>query len=73
MEFNQCWFCGVHLVKGCDCDQLYTVDHVVPQIGPFVAACKKCNNLKSHSSIDDFKAWLGVDAFYGEVGGWLPW
>jgi 5-methylcytosine-specific restriction endonuclease McrA len=73
MEWNQCWYCGGRLRRNGDGENLYTVDHVIPQIGPFVAACKKCNNLKGQSSLDDFKEFLGKRLFYGELRGWKPW
>jgi 5-methylcytosine-specific restriction endonuclease McrA len=77
-EWNQCWYCGIGLTSSKrDAPTMSTIDEVIPRSwgsdGKMVMACKKCNNLKCFSSVDEFRAWLGIDAFYGELQGWQPW
>jgi 5-methylcytosine-specific restriction endonuclease McrA len=70
-EFSQCWFCGVHLRF-----KDRTIDHIHPYSWggeKMVTSCKPCNNLKGHSSLEDFRNYLGVNMFYGELKGWEPW
>ena len=70
-EYNQCWYCGKHLKF-----KERTADHIHPYSWggeKMVTSCKKCNNLKAESSVDEFREFLGVEQFYGEERGWLPW
>jgi hypothetical protein len=76
-QWSHCWFCGCRLIfTKKDHPRQRTVDHIVPESeggDKFVDSCKRCNNLKSNSSVDEFREWLGVEKFFGELRGWLPW
>ena len=76
-QWNTCWFCGCKLIMSKkDHPRQRTVDHIKPYSAGgdmFVDACKQCNNLKSHSSLQEYREWLGIETFYGESQGWEPW
>ena len=78
-EWNQCWYCGIALTPPRrDLPTTSTIDEMVARSrgnvgGKMVMACKRCNNWKCSSSIEDYRAWLGIEKFYGERMGWLPW
>lgn len=78
-EWNQCWYCGVDLVPShIDERRQHTIDELIARSrggrgGKMVTACKGCNNLKGESSVEDFKAFLQIEVFYGEQMGWQPW
>lgn len=77
-EWNQCWYCGVQLTPTKrDSITMSTIDEVIARSrgsdGKMVMACKGCNNLKLHSSVEEFRDFREVDQFYGEKMGWEPW
>jgi len=76
-QWNQCFYCGCHLIfTKKDHQRQRTVDHVTPRSSggdKFVDSCKRCNNLKGQSNIEDFREWMKLDKFYGELRGWEPW
>lgn len=77
-EWDQCWYCGVVCAPpGREGPTMRTIDEVIPRSwgsdGKMVTACKACNNLKCYSSVEEFREWLQVDKFYGELMGWQPW
>lgn len=70
-EWNQCYYCGCVLHR-----RGITFDHVIPKScggDKLVSACKACNNLKGESSLGEFREYLQIEAFYGEMHGWQPW
>ena len=75
-EWNQCWYCGRPVRRNIDYDGTATIDEVVPRCrggGKMVTACKKCNNLKGESLLEEYREYLGIERFYGEEMGWDPW
>ena len=76
-QWNQCWFCGCKLIfTKRDHPRQRTVDHFIPKFfggDKFVDACKKCNNQRGHSSIQEYREYLGVEKFFGEERKWMPW
>jgi 5-methylcytosine-specific restriction endonuclease McrA len=76
-QWNTCWYCGRRLIfSKKDSPRQRTVDHVVPESAggdKFVDSCKACNNKKGNSSLEEYREWMGVESFYGEERGWMPW
>ena len=76
-QWKFCWFCGCELIfTKKDHPRQRTVDHLVPASAggdKFVDSCKRCNNKKGHSSLEEYREWLGIEKFVGEVHGWQPW
>ena len=77
LQWKHCWFCGTELVfSKRPQPRQRTVDHFTPKSAggdKFVDSCRRCNNLKSNSSVQEFREWLGVEQFVGEEKGWMPW
>jgi hypothetical protein len=76
-QWRCCWFCGIEMVfSKKDHPNQRTVDHVTPESSggdKFVDACKRCNNLKGSSSVQEFREFLEIDKFFGELQNWEPW
>lgn len=77
LQWKSCWYCGCNLIRTKkDHPRQRTVDHFTAKCfggDKFVDACRTCNNLKSQSSVEEFREYLGVDKFVGEEHGWEPW
>ncbi|RYE38414.1 MAG: HNH endonuclease [Hyphomicrobiales bacterium] len=72
---GRCWFCGCQMNYGNEGSSI-TREHLLPRArgggnkaDNIVGACRSCNVSKQAKTVEEFRAYRGVVAFYGEVSG----